>query len=255
MGGAGAGRFAFAVVLIALGVQGVVQRVFTAVWAPVPAELAGHEALAVFCATVSLGAGLGLLRRRTGAAAAGALLALLIVWWLAFRAPVIARAPAALLPWDGGAETAVIVAAAWTLFAQLSARQGTRRPAFATGERGVRIARTLFGLAQLPFGLAHFVYVGPTASLVPRWLPAHVPVAYGTGAAFLAGGLAVLTGVVPRLAATLTALQVGLFTLLVWVPIVASGHADAFAWSEFALSCAITAGGWVVADSYERRRR
>jgi hypothetical protein len=154
-------------------------------------------------------------------------------------------------------QTGTLVAGAWVLYAWLGAARlsggpEARRAAFAGGDRGVRIGQVFYGLAQLVFGEAHFRYLALTAGLVPSWLPAHTFWATFTGCTFVAAGLAVLTGFQARLAAALSALQLALFTLLVWVPMMAHGP-SAFQWSELVVSWAVTVGAWVVADSYRTR--
>jgi uncharacterized membrane protein len=247
---AGVGQVVFAVTLIGLGILGLIKGDFTAIWQPVPKGVPAREALAYLCAIVSLASGVGLLWHRTATLAARVLLAYLVLWLLVFRVPGIFRAPTVEGSWFNCGETAVMVAAAWVLYAWFAAEWDRQRLGFATGNKGLRIARVLYGLALIPFGLGHFVYLKDTAALVPGWLPWHVAWAYFTGCAFIVAGLAVVTGVFARLAATLSALQIGLFTLLVWLPIIAAGSKSAFAWSETVLSWALTTAAWVVADSY-----
>jgi uncharacterized membrane protein len=245
----GAGYVALAVVLIALGIQGLIQRDFTAVWQPIPDGAPAREILVYVCALVSLISGVGLLSRRTAAYAAGALLTLLILWFPLWRVRALFLAPLVEGTWSAG-ETMVMTAAAWVLFVQFATDWDRRHLAFATGSSGVRIARVLYGLGLIPFGYAHFAFVKETADLVPGWLPWHLGWAYVTGIAFVVAGLAILIGVCARLAASLSALQMGLFGLLVWVPRAAQGTLNAFQWGELASTFALTAAGWVVADSY-----
>ena len=246
------GHVVFAATLIALGILGLTQGDFAPVWQPVPKGVPGRETLVYLSCCILLGCGAGLLWPRAAAIATRVLLACLLLCMLLLRVPVILHAPTVEVSWEGWGETAVMVAGAWILYAGFAADWDRRYLGFATGASGLHLARLLFGVALIPLGLAHLAYVKETAALVPVWLPAPVVWVYFTGCAYVAAGVAVLLGVYARLAAGLSALMMALFTLLVWVPLVAAGATQAFQWSETFDSCALTAAAWVVADSYGR---
>ena len=242
----------FAATMIGVGILGFVQGDFTPAWTGVPASFPAREVLVYLAALIPVATGIGLLWRRTAATAAGVLLGSILVWALLFRMPPIFRAPTSTGVWWALGDSAVMAAAAWVLYTWF-ARDGDRtRLGFATGDTGLRVARSLYGLGLIPFGVAHFTYLDRTASMVPAWLPGHVAWATFFGAAFIAAGVAVLIAVYARLAATLLAVQLGLFTVLVWIPVIVASP-TASDWSEFVSSWLLTAGAWVVADSYRGR--
>jgi uncharacterized membrane protein len=242
------GHAVFAATMIALGILGLINGDFAPIWNSVPDGLPVRKALAYLCALVSLGCGLGLLWQR--AAAARVLFVYLLLWMLLIKVRYIFLAPLVEVSYQSWGETAVIVAGAWVLYAWFASAWDIRLLSFAVGDKGVRKARVLYGLALIAFGLSHFAYVNLTAPLVPAWLPAPVFWTYFTGCTYLAAGAAVSLGVYARLAAVLSALQMGVFLLLVWVPILVAGNTSAFQWGETVVNWALIAAAWVVADSF-----
>lgn len=250
---ASAGHAAFAAMMIAFGVQGFVKGGFSVIWQGVPDGLPGSAALAYLCAAVSLASGIGLLFRRTAAYAAGALLTLNILWFLAWRVRGLIVASLVEGTWSSG-ETLVMTAGAWVLFVWFATDWDRRHFPWATGQRGLRIARVLYGVGLIPFGYAHFAYIQVTADLVPGWIPWHLGWAWLTGATFVLAGVAMIVGVWARLAAVLSVWQMALFFVLVWIPRAMAGGLSPFQWGEFASNLALVAAGWVVAESYRGAR-
>lgn len=251
---ASVGHAVFAATLIALGVLGLLEGGFTVIWQPVFDHVPAATVLAYLCAIVCVVCGIGLLWRRTSSTAARVLFFYVLLWLLIFKLPLIVQAPLVEGSYQYCSQTAVITAAAWVLYAWFASDRDQRVLGFAVGDSGVRMARVLYGLAMLGFGFSHFVYLDLTAPLIPHWLPGPVFWAYFTGAAYLAAGVAILLNVFARLAAALSALMMGTFLLLIWVPMVAAGHISAFHWGESYATLVLTAAAWVVADSYRGMR-
>jgi uncharacterized membrane protein len=245
---ASSGHAVFAVTIIALGILGLIKSDFN-VWQPLSGGGPARAVLAYLCAFISVTSGIGLLSERKAALAARALLAFLLLCVLLFRVPRLLHGITVDIYWSLS-QAVVLLAASWILYVWFATDWDRQRFGFAAADKGLRIARALYGAAIIPFGIAHFQFVEHTASMVPGWLPAHVAWVYFTGAAFIAAGVAILIGVCARLATALSALQMGLFLALVWVPAMPTRPLSRFQWGEVLVTWMLTAAAWVVTDSY-----
>src|SRR5256885_8198361 len=141
MGIASLGHAVFAATMVTLGILGLIQGDFHPTWSGVPKDVPAREVVAYLCAFISLVSGIGLLWRRTAVMASRVLLASLLVWLL-LRVTVIFRAPTATVAWWAGGDTAVMAAAAWVLYTWFAADWDRQHLSFATGDKGLRIARS-----------------------------------------------------------------------------------------------------------------
>jgi uncharacterized membrane protein len=178
--------------------------------------------------------------------------------WAATSAPPILSKPLSIDAWYGFCEALTSLVGAWILYALL--RWQSRAPQMPLASaRAVRAAQVLFGLNCIFYGCSHFAYADYTASMVPTWLPGRLSFAYFTGLGHLAAGIAIIVGILPRLAASLEAIMMSLFGLLVWVPSLFAQPRPDWAtppqnqWSELVVTLLLAASAWIVATSLRDR--
>ncbi len=243
-------RVSFAILIILIGLWGLAKPGFVAIWAPGVGPAILHQPVAIGFSLISINTGVGLLWPRFTTMAAGVLFAFLCLWLVWVKGLPLVRAPTVLVSWESLGETAVVLSAAWTLAVGPALdRSAPRRPT-KLAEMGPRI---VYGLALIAFGAAHLGYPALTASLVPAWLPWHLTWVYVTAATYIAAGIALVVGPYARPAAGLSALQMALFGLLVWLPRIALAPRDAETQNETAISFILAASGWVIATAIAHR--
>ena len=220
---------------LGLGIIGLVFASFALQWQPVPACIAPHGALAIISALILVIAGIATMLRPVSALGAAVLALWYGLWVVVLHIPIVFATPSvgSLL---GVAEIFALTTAGLQL-------QYVRR--LRTGPVLVWV-RILFGLCPLVFGLSHFVYAGFTAQMVPGWIPAPLFWAYATGTAHLAAGVAIVTGIRVRLAATLLATMCGLFVVLLHLPRVIATPGSQFEWTMMFVALSITGAAWIM---------
>jgi len=92
-------------------------------------------------------------------------------------------------------------------------------------------------------------YIGPTAELVPKWVPpSQMFWAIATTVFFVVAAVALLANRMSLLAARLLTVMIASFGLIVWVPLVVSHSHDQANWSETAETFRIAGAAWILAD-------
>jgi len=239
----GVGRLFFAAGFVAVGAISLVARDFLLHQQPVPPNIPWRETLACISAALLLVAGAGLLLPAAAKRAALVLTAFIALWVLVLQLPRALAHPLVEANWLGVGEDSSLVGGGWLIYCAVAART----------DGSVRLARILFGIALVPIGLSHFFYLQGAATLIPAWMPWRVPLTALGGAGHIAAGLAIVFGVLPRLAATMEAIMESLFTIICWLSAVIATPGSREDWVNLCISTALTAAAFAVAESYGRR--
>jgi uncharacterized membrane protein len=202
---------------------------------PVPDSFPAGSALAWAGGVALIVGAAGLLIPRAGRSAGPLLAGLFLADVIAAHAPHILAKPSSGGRWS---EAFITLALAASAFLAASPGEGAAS----------RSARRAYGVALVVFGLIHWLYRDAIAGMISDWIPGRPWWPWLTGAANLAAGLAILTGVKARLGALLVGAMFGSWVLLLHIPAVAGAPASAVEWSALAIALGLWGGAWLVAE-------
>jgi uncharacterized membrane protein YphA (DoxX/SURF4 family) len=227
----------YALGAILLGAVGLYFHDFALQWQAVPAGIPARTLLAHVSGVILIIGGGAILSRKGERLGALLLAAFYGLWVVAFHLPNAFKSMGSIGAWNPPAEITFLAMGGLALFAAgAGALRGTLN----------LVARFLAGASAMVFGFAHFNYIDFTAGFIPAWIPGKVFFAWATGAGHLAAGLAFVSGIQARLAATLLAAMMGSFVVLLHVPRVIA-HPEVHAeWIMLAISTALTGSAWLL---------
>ena len=241
------GRMLFAVVFLVFGLQCFIFSKFVLGLEPVPAALVPPVPWAWANGVVLIGAGLCLLADRSGRIGALVLAGVFLSSVVVFEGPSLIAQPKNAA--DDVFHTLAVAAAALVLAAEVKGPPRWDRLMAYGGLAG----RLIFGVCTIGHGVMHFVFFKFTADFIPAWIPFHGFWAAFTGVAQIAAGLAILSGVLARLAATLTAIMYGSWALIVHVPRIMAAPTSRSEWTDLVIASALCASALIVAGALSHR--
>lgn len=239
--------------LAGLGVLSLLYGDFAMVWQPVPEGIPLRRPLAYVSGALLLAGGLGLFVRFAAVRAAAVIAWFLFSWLVLLQFPKVMKSPSDVGVWLGVGETLVLVTGSWALVILLKMRNNETRNGFLSNAHGLRTMQLLFGMALPIIGLSHFVFADATAGMVPAWIPIRKAFAYLTGAGHVAAGIGILLGILPRLAATMEAMMISCFVVLLHVPGVMGAPHDRFQWTMCCVAMVLNGCCWAVAGTFADR--
>lgn len=215
-------------------------------------SFAAHSSAAAGSAGSATPASVGVGAAAVGSAALATLYGVVVIF---MHGPQIFQHPGTFPVWDGAAEQLALFAGGLAAYSYLSGADNrlSAPTGFGSPARLGRIAVGLMGACLLMFGLAHFLYLDFTASMVPAWLPGGQKFwAAITGVGHLAAGIALSTGVKARLAAIAVTVMFAAFGALVHLPALLADPHNHLNWVMNAINLALTGAAWALATQLSR---
>lgn len=145
---------------------------------------------------------------------AAAFLLLLIAVYIPY---CLLAGPFGLLDWSGAIEESAFVGASLIVASSYPPYAG-RSVFIRSLARLIPLGGLFFAIMLVCYGTDHFVYTSFVSNMVPAWIPAHYFWTYFAGTALIGAGVAIALRIGVRMVASLLALMLFLWFLIVHIP-------------------------------------
>ncbi|MGA9773620.1 MAG: hypothetical protein WBV94_31610 [Blastocatellia bacterium] len=213
------GRLLIAIPMIAFGVQHFVYMDFvTRVFPRLPAWIPGHRFLATLFGAFLIAAGAAIITGKAARLAALVLGGALLLSFVLLYIPLLIANPYLGGLWTGSGKA--LAMAGGSFLVACSFPNPSLRPSAVVKalERFIPLSRFFLGAFLILCGVQHFIYLEFVATLVPSWIPGHLFWTCFTGVALIAGGIGIIIPMTARLAASMTAIMIFLWVVLLHIP-------------------------------------
>jgi len=219
--------------MIAMGLLTLVFGDTLLQWQPLPAGTPGRLVIVYVSALLLIVAGSALVAKAARPIAANVAGGWFLLWAIALHLPLVWAAHGSVASLNGTAENLAMAAGLATLTSN--------------NDHWTKLLRRGFGLCCIVFGTAHYVYADFTAGMIPAWLPHHLALAYLTGTIHVVTGLCLLIDRAAALAATVEALMMCSFVLLLHLPRVAAAPGNRLELTMLTMAVMLASSAWLVA--------
>jgi uncharacterized membrane protein len=228
------GRSFFGVATVASGVLQLVTGDFVRLVPKLPAWVPAPSAWAYAVGVVLVVTGLAIVSgrmARTAAALVGAMIFVMVVFLYPpsmVANPLIDRPLLRGFMWTNPLKSLALLGGAAILVGRTPDDGRVLAPLIRVIGRLEPFGALLMAVFLIVCGMQHFVYSDFVTLLVPSWIPGRRFWTYFTGVALIAGGAGMLVPRTARLAASLSALMIFLWVLLLHIPLAFAGPRHAF---------------------------
>ncbi|MEP7338260.1 MAG: DoxX family membrane protein [Acidobacteriota bacterium] len=217
------GRFFLAIAMVAFGVQHFVYLDFvTRVFPKLSAWVPGRPFLACVFGAFLVAGGLAIMLGKAARLAALLLGAVILVSFALLHLPLAMANPHNGGLWTNAGKALALSGGSFLVAGSLPAN--LKLPANWLAKIGRALekfipwGRCFLAAFLILGGIQHFIYAEFVATLVPSWIPGHLFWTYFAGVALIAGGVGIIIPMTTRLAASLTAIMIFLWVVLLHIP-------------------------------------